>query len=152
MDGEPAGATPLCYAAPDERAEAEFVAGQIERLSAERGGAGPGDVAVLYRTRRQATEIAVALRARRLPYRVRGEGDLFARPEVRDAVAYLRLAHNPGDGAALARVVNTPPRRLARLAAALTRDPAGAAHLADRARPLRARLHCPRRRPAGAAR
>jgi DNA primase catalytic core len=117
----PPGATPRRFAAADEQAEAEFVAGQIERLTSDRGGAAPGDVAVLYRTRRQATEVAVALRARRLPYRVRGEGDLFARPEVRDAVAYLRLAHNPGDGAALARIANSSPRRLARLADALSR-------------------------------
>jgi DNA helicase-2/ATP-dependent DNA helicase PcrA len=50
---------------------------------------------------------------------VRGPGDLFARREVRDAVAYLRLAHSPDDAAALARNVNVPPRRLGRLAEVL---------------------------------
>jgi DNA helicase-2/ATP-dependent DNA helicase PcrA len=100
----------------DEPAEAAFVAREIERLLAERLVEDHGEIAVLYRTNQQAQELTVALRARSLPYRVRGNGDLFARPEVRDAVAYLRLAHNPADHAALARIMNRPPRRLGRLA------------------------------------
>jgi DNA helicase-2/ATP-dependent DNA helicase PcrA len=99
---------------------------------------GPGEVAVLYRTNDQAHQLALALRKRRLPYRVRGPGDLFARREVRDAVAYLRLAHCPDDAAALARIVNVPPRRLGRLAAPLRAAPVPAREL-----PVLAHAHGP---------
>src|SRR5581483_6607290 len=120
--------------AAHEQAEADFVAAEIARLCAGGRVDHPGEVAVLYRTNQQAHHLALALRQRRLPYRVRGAGDLFARREVRDAVAYLRLAHNPADVAALARIVNTPPRRLGRLAEILRVAPAPARELPDLAR------------------
>jgi DNA helicase-2/ATP-dependent DNA helicase PcrA len=123
--GEPA----RLHVATDEASEAEFVAAEVAGLRAAGAVRRLGEVAVLFRTNRQADHLAVALRARRLPYRVRGNGDLFSRREVRDAVAYLRLAHNPGDATALARVVNTPPRRLGRLAAVLRTRPVPAAEL-----------------------
>ncbi len=52
-----------------------------------------------------------------------GRADLFACREVRDAIAYLRLAHNPDDAGALARIANVPPRRLSRLAECLRARP-----------------------------
>lgn len=131
----PSGRPPLLYEAQDEGAEAAFVAEEIERLLGQRLVGGPSDVAVLYRTKSQAEAIVVALRTRRVPYRIRGSGDLFGRGEVRDALAYLRLAHNPRDQASLARVVNSPPRHLGRLAAALVEDPVETDGLVDRARP-----------------
>jgi DNA helicase-2/ATP-dependent DNA helicase PcrA len=67
--------------------------------------------------------LVAALHEHGLPYRVRGHADLFSRREVRDVLAYMRLARSPSDGAALARIVNVPPRRLSRLADALARDP-----------------------------
>ncbi len=123
--GEPA----RLQVVPDEEAEAAFVATEIAQLCAERQVEHPGEIAVLYRTNGQAHHLALALRERRLPYRVRGSGDLFARREVRDAVAYLRLAHNPADAAALARIANMPPRRLGRVAAALRAQPVAADEL-----------------------
>jgi DNA helicase-2/ATP-dependent DNA helicase PcrA len=50
-----------------------------------------------------------------LAYSVRGNSDFLARKEIRDLFAYLRLLHNPQDVAALGRIINTPPRRLAAL-------------------------------------
>src|SRR5205823_1963676 len=81
-----------------------------------------------YRSNHQATVLALALRRQQIPYRVRG-GDLFARAAVRAAVAYLRLAHNPADSAALAHIVNTPPRRLGKLALLLADTPVPLAEL-----------------------
>jgi len=57
------------YAAADERAEAAFVAAEIERLVAERIVEGVDQVAILYRTSWQARPFAIALRQRGLPYR-----------------------------------------------------------------------------------
>src|SRR6202521_1478856 len=66
---------------------------------------------------------------RGLPFRVRADADLFGQPEVRDMVAYLRLAHCPTDGPALARVVNVPPRRLRAIEQALRKRPVPRAEL-----------------------
>ena len=63
------------------------------------------------------------------PFRVRSDSDLFAQPEIRDIVAYLRLAHSPTDGPALARVVNVPPRRLRAIEQALRKRPVPVAEL-----------------------
>lgn len=128
--GNPRGPDVVIHAAPNEATEAAFVAGEVERLIGDGRITGPGEVAVLYRTNRQADELGMAFRVRRLPYEVRGGTDFFARREVRDLLAYLRLAHCPSDGAALARIVNTPPRRLSRVARRLQAHPAGVDELA----------------------
>jgi DNA helicase-2/ATP-dependent DNA helicase PcrA len=132
----PPGLAPILFAASDERAEATFVAGEIERLLTARQVERGGEIAVLYRTNEQALELTLVLRSERIPYRVRGSGHLLARREIRDAVAYLRVIDNPADAVALARIVNVPPRRLARLAALLRTEPAPCTALADLARPL----------------
>ncbi len=119
----PEGEVTMLHVAEDERGEAAFVAAEIRRLYAERRIDHPGEAAVLYRTNQQTDELALALRAERLPYRVLGRNDLFSRGEVRDVIAYLRLAHNPSDGAALARTANVPPRRLGRLSERLKERP-----------------------------
>lgn len=119
----PSGQAVSLHTAPDERAEADYVGAEVDWLRRDGRITSPGEVAVLYRVNHQAQEIALALRARGVPYRVAGGHDLFARPDVRDAIAYLRLAHNPADVAALARVVNTPPRGLGRLADRLRSNP-----------------------------
>jgi DNA helicase-2/ATP-dependent DNA helicase PcrA len=72
-------------------------------------------------------------RAAGLPYRLHGHGDLFAARVVREVLAYLRLAINPADRLALARIVDIPPRGLGRLAATLLDEPATAAELPGRA-------------------
>ena len=87
----------------------------MRRLLAEGAVRSPGDCAVLYRTNAQARELELACLEAGLPYSVRGNSDFLARKEIRDLFAYLRLVHNPQDVAALGRVVNTPPRRLAAL-------------------------------------
>src|SRR5581483_11839748 len=112
----PAGPKPHVYLAADEQAEAVFVAGELLRLLDSQRIACPGEVAVLYRTNAQAGQLVAVLREARIPYRVAGDGELFSQPEVQQALAYLRLAVNPGDERALARIVNVPPRGLARLA------------------------------------
>ncbi|MFN8472796.1 MAG: ATP-dependent helicase [Anaerolineae bacterium] len=105
----PAGSIPRLHSARDEEGEAGFVAEEIGRLLDDGRGHHLSDIAVLYRTNHQADELALALRERRLAYRVRGRSDLFHRREVRDVLAYLRLACNPTDTAALERIAKTTP-------------------------------------------
>jgi DNA helicase-2/ATP-dependent DNA helicase PcrA len=125
----PAGEPPSLHVAPDERGEAALVVERIRRLRDDGAVGRLDDVAVLYRTNRQAEALALALRRAELPYRVRPHGDPFGRREVRDALAYLRLAHDPDDAPALARVVDTPPRGLGRLVGPLRRRPVPARDL-----------------------
>ncbi|MBV9971278.1 MAG: ATP-dependent helicase [Xanthobacteraceae bacterium] len=73
--------------------------------------------------------MAIALRNARIAFRVRADADLFAQAEVRDLVAYLRLAHCPSDGPALSRVINVPPRRLRAIEQALRKRPVPVAEL-----------------------
>ncbi|MCC6174073.1 MAG: UvrD-helicase domain-containing protein, partial [Chloroflexi bacterium] len=127
----PAGIRAVLFSAADEQGEAAYVASEIVRLESGRQIASLGEVAILYRTNRQASELIVALRERRLPYRVRGGTDLLARREVRDVIAYLRLAHNPDDAAALTRIANVPPRQLGRLAEVLRDRPCTADQLME---------------------
>jgi DNA helicase-2/ATP-dependent DNA helicase PcrA len=132
----PPGPPARIHVAADERAEATFVAAELQRLVSEGLVEGLGEIAVLYRTRSQSFELARAMRERQIPYRVRGGGDFFEAGAVRDAIAYLRLAHNPADSAALAAIVNTPPRRLGRLVERLRRQTATVAELPNLAAPL----------------
>jgi DNA helicase-2/ATP-dependent DNA helicase PcrA len=127
----PAGLAPVVFVAADEQAEAEYVAGEICRLLEE--SLEPDDIAVLYRTNAQADPFGLALRMAGIAYRVRGRGDLLSRKEVLDAIAYLRLAVNPDDALALCRIVDRPPRQLARLVGPLREAPVPTSGLLDRA-------------------
>jgi DNA helicase-2/ATP-dependent DNA helicase PcrA len=101
---------PLCLvAADDAEAEAQFVAEEIELLAATRGYK-LGDFAVLYRSNVQSRPLEEALRAQRLDYQVVGGQAFFDRKEVKDAIAYLKLALAPRDEISLRRVINYPAR------------------------------------------
>jgi DNA helicase-2/ATP-dependent DNA helicase PcrA len=93
----------------DETAEAAFVVSEMRQLL-RLEEARPGDFAVLCRTQVQFRPFEAELRANGLPYAVSGGMSFFDRKEVRDIVAFLKLALNPRDETALLRVVNTPAR------------------------------------------
>ena len=96
-------------AVQDENAEAEYVVKELmERVKKARSRF--GDFAVLFRTAMQPRPFEAELRARGVPYVLIGGMSFFDRKEVRDVLAYLRLAANPKDEASLLRIVNTPPR------------------------------------------
>ncbi len=75
-----------------------------------RGGERYDDCAFLYRTSAQSRVLEDALRQADVPYRVHGGFKFYERAEVKDALAYLRLANFRGDDAAFERVVNLPAR------------------------------------------
>ncbi len=95
--------------ADDAEAEANFVAEEIELLRATRNYR-LADCAVLYRSNIQARALEESLRAQRLEYEVVGGQSFFERKEVKDAIAYLKLAMHPRDEIALRRIINYPAR------------------------------------------
>lgn len=89
----------------EDRGEAEAVVRAIAD-----GGRAAGEVAVLYRTNAQSRSFEEELLRRRVPYVVVGGMKFYERAEVKDALAYLRLAVRPEDDLAFRRVVNVPAR------------------------------------------
>jgi DNA helicase-2/ATP-dependent DNA helicase PcrA len=95
------------YQAFDAEAEARWVAQKIvEHRRDER------DIraAVLYRTNSQSRVFEEAMRRAGLQYNIIGGFSFYERMEVRDIIAYLKLALNPNDSIALQRVINSPAR------------------------------------------
>lgn len=119
----PQGPVARLYRARDELDEARYVADAIVKLLDEHQIGALGQAAVLFRTNGQAPALADAMRARGIAVQMRADSDLFARAEVRDLLAYLRLAHNPHDAPALARILDTPPRRLRDIERAFRKHP-----------------------------
>ena len=99
------GAKITLHEAYDEDEEADFVIRTIQR-----GQAAPGDYAIMYRTNAQSRRLEEAFLRAGMPYRLVGATRFYARREVKDLIAYLRLVHNPADSISLMRVINTPPR------------------------------------------
>ena len=95
--------------AADERDEAEWIAGELNRRAADSDVAYEG-MAVLYRTNAQSRPFEEAFRFRGIPYRLGGALSFYERREVKDVLAYLRLIANPADDEAFARIVNVPRR------------------------------------------
>jgi len=99
------------YEAYNEIEEAQFVVREIARLVRE-GLARPGDCAVMYRTNAQSRALEEAFMRQGMPYKLVGATRFYARREIKDILAYLRLIHNPEDRVSLRRVINVPPRKL----------------------------------------
>jgi DNA helicase-2/ATP-dependent DNA helicase PcrA len=115
------------FDAYNEYEEAEFVARQVEKLV---GGAGRGsmarlltsraddedgslkygDVAVAYRINAQSRVLEEAFMRFGIPYQLVGGTRFYERREVKDALAYVRLARNAADRVALGRIINVPAR------------------------------------------
>jgi DNA helicase-2/ATP-dependent DNA helicase PcrA len=99
------------YAAYDAENEALFIADTIEKHLV----ANPADhVAVLYRTNFQSRQIEEALRRYGRKYSVVGGFSFYQRAEIKDTVAYLKLAASNYDSVSLLRIVNTPARGIGR--------------------------------------
>ena len=103
------GVPVMVYEAYNEVEEAAFVADEIEKMLATRAF-DPGDFAVTYRTNAQSRALEEAFVMRGIRHKLIGATRFYDRKEVKDALAYLRLIHNPADSVALERIINEPPR------------------------------------------
>ncbi len=103
----PKGERVRYYQAFDADAEARWVASKIVEHRREEYDM---RAAVLYRTNSQSRVFEEAMRRAGLAYNIVGGFSFYERMEVRDIIAYLKLALNPNDSIALQRVINSPPR------------------------------------------
>jgi DNA helicase II / ATP-dependent DNA helicase PcrA len=95
----------------NERAQAQAVAREVEHLLGE--GAAPGAICVLIDDpAANAGPVSAAMEERGVPFHLAGPAALFQRPEVRDAIAWLRVLAAPDDSPAAARALTRPPIEL----------------------------------------
>ena len=99
----------------DGEEEARWIGEEVDALAKGRRRLEPkslDDMAILVRASHQMRAFEDRFLTIGLPYRVIGGPRFYERLEVRDAMAYFRLAVSPGDDLAFERVVNTPKRGL----------------------------------------
>jgi superfamily I DNA/RNA helicase len=104
----PAGAPIVHAVAATPEDEAKWIAAQIHELGKD--GFRWQDIAVLYRSNIQAKILEDELRQASIPYVMYGGQQFFERKEVKDVIAYLRVALNVRDELALRRIINYPAR------------------------------------------
>jgi DNA helicase II / ATP-dependent DNA helicase PcrA len=97
------------FNAVDGETEARWV---VDRIQDARRREPEVRAAVLYRTNAQSRLVEEACRRAGLPYNIVGGFSFYERAEVKDTIAYLKLALNPSDDIALTRIINTPRRGL----------------------------------------
>jgi DNA helicase-2/ATP-dependent DNA helicase PcrA len=104
----PQGPAVEVHRAGDAEEEGRLVAARIVRWIA--AGRRPDAVAVIYRVNAASRAIELALRERRVPYKVVAGTEFFQRREVKDLLAYARLVENPDDDVSFLRIANVPRR------------------------------------------
>lgn len=90
--------------------EAYFVARAIEILVS--GNYKYSDIAVLYRSNSISRIFEEAFLRANIPYVIYGGTSFFARKEIKDILAYIRVVLNPDDNISLKRIINTPRRKI----------------------------------------
>lgn len=92
----------------DDKSEAWYIGGEIDRLRSE--GYKYSDMAVLYRKNAQSRSFEEKFSFRGIPYRVLAGLRFYDRKEIKDMMSYMRLVENPNDDVAILRVINEPKR------------------------------------------
>ena len=103
-EGEPIG----IYMAYNETDEARYVVDQIKKAAEQ--GIIFNDHAILYRVSAQSRVLEEALLRSKIPYRVYGGVRFYERMEIKDALAYVRIATFQDDDVSFERIINTPTR------------------------------------------
>ena len=110
------------YMAYNEIDEARYVVDEIR--DATEAGRSSDDFAILYRVSAQSRLFEEGLMQAGIPYRVYGGMRFYERAEIKDALAYVRLARFQDDDASFERIVNTPTRGIGQRTLAELRDQA----------------------------
>ena len=103
-EGEPIGV----YMAYNETDEARYVVDQIKKAPEQ--GIVFSDHAILYRVSAQSRVLEEALLRSKIPYRVYGGVRFYERMEIKNALAYVRIATFQDDDVSFERIINTPTR------------------------------------------
>ena len=104
-----AGTSLVGYIAESEHDEAEFISGEIKKLSQD-GISKYGDTAIFYRTNAQSRVFEEVFMRSGLPYKVVGGVRFYERREIKDFLAYLKVLVNLDDEVSLRRIINVPKR------------------------------------------
>lgn len=102
--------------------EARYVVNQVKKHKVTGGFF--ADCAILYRNNAQSRLIEDTLLQAAIPYQIYGAIRFYERQEVKKALAYLRLAHNPDDDMAFEQIVNMPARGVGEVTLATLRQTA----------------------------
>ncbi len=106
----PAGSLIVGFRGYDEDEEASFVAREISALV--RSGTDPGEIGVFYRINSLSRAVEERLFESGIAYEIFGGFKFYERKEIKDILAYLRLAVNTDDNESLLRIINSPARGL----------------------------------------
>lgn len=104
---KPSGAEPRIVQAFDHKAEAKAVVAWVRDLLQR--GTNPGEIAILFRGRRQSLATQSALTRGRIDYRMTGGQNFYESKAVKDVLAWFRLAFKPTDELAFYRAVSQLP-------------------------------------------
>ena len=97
------------YEAYNDKEEAMFVIRQIRNIIANYSLT-LGDCAVMYRVNAQSRSLEEVCLQTETPYQIVGSLKFYQRQEIKDTIAYLRVAINTSDNISLMRIINNPPR------------------------------------------
>lgn len=104
----------LVYAAlPSDREEAEYISQRIKYFVSRNEDY--RDIAILYRTNSQSRSLEDCLRLKNIPYIIYGGTSFYARKEIKDCIAYMRLVVNNDDNEAFERIINYPSRGIGKV-------------------------------------
>lgn len=109
---QPSGEPLVLYKASDEKHEASYVLSTIRRLMTSNPDWKLSDFCVLYRTNAQSRIFEEVFLRGSTPYTLVGGVEFFQRKEVKDVIAYLRIALNQNDFVSYARAQKVGKRRL----------------------------------------
>jgi len=108
------------YSANDEIDEANFVVENIESLV--QNNFKRDEISILYRSNAQSRVFEEKLISKGIPYKIYGGFRFFERSEIKDVIAYMRLAVNNNDDNSFERIINTPARGIGEKTKASLRD------------------------------
>ncbi|MEK7485678.1 MAG: 3'-5' exonuclease, partial [Planctomycetota bacterium] len=96
------------YICPSENVEATLISQKVQDFQSQ--GYDLKEMAVFYRVNAQSRNLENALVIKQIPYQIVGGTNFYQRKEIKDLLAYLRIAINPSDEISLLRILNVPPR------------------------------------------